>query len=67
MNASAAAIDELHFDLSKIVLTEFPREAFETNQGLGRLGAKRGYQRVQCGLAALIAGLPRSPQNLQRR
>jgi hypothetical protein len=36
-------------------------------QGLGRLGAKRGYQRVQCGFAALIAGLPRSPQNLQRR
>ena len=67
MDASAAAIDELHFDLSKIVLTEFPREAFETNQGLSRLGAKRGYQRVQCGFASLIAGLPRSPQNLQRR
>ena len=67
MDALAGPIDELHFDLSKIVLTEFPRQAFETNQGLGRLGAKRGYERLQCGFASLIACLPHSPQNLQRR
>jgi hypothetical protein len=31
MDPPAAARDELHFDFSKIVLTEFPREAFKTN------------------------------------
>src|SRR6266851_9902372 len=67
MDAPAAARDELHFDLSKIVLTEFPREAFETNQRLGRLRAQRGQQRVQSSLAPLIACLPHSSQNLQRR
>jgi hypothetical protein len=32
MDAPAGARDELHFDFSKIVLTELSREAFETNQ-----------------------------------
>ena len=40
---------------------------FETNRRLGRLRAQRGNQRVEGSLATLIAGLPHSPQNLQRR
>ncbi len=36
MDALAGAIDELHFDLSKIMLTELPGQTFETNQRLGR-------------------------------
>src|SRR5216684_4315833 len=62
-----APIDELHFDLSKIMLTELPGQTFETNQRLGRLRAERGHQRVEGSLASLIACFPNSPQNLQRR
>jgi hypothetical protein len=67
MDALAGTIDELHFDLSKIMLTELPGQTLETNQRLGRLRAQRGDQRVQGRLASLIACLPHSPQNLQRR
>src|SRR6266851_3276620 len=67
MDALAGAIDELHFDLSKIMLTELPGQTFETNQRLGRLRAERGHQRVEGSLASLIACFPNSPQNLQRR
>ena len=37
MDPLAGAIDELHFDLPKIMLTELPGQTFETNQRLGRL------------------------------
>ena len=67
MDALAGAIDELHFDLSKIMLTELPGQTLETNQRLGRLRAERGHQRVQRSLASLLACFPHSPQNLQRR
>src|SRR5271169_4221240 len=59
MDALAGAIDELHFALSKIMLTELPRETFKTNQGLGRLRAQRGHQRLECSLASPIARLAR--------
>ena len=67
MDALAGPIDELHFDLAKIMLTELPGQTFETNQRLGQMRAERGDQRVEGSLASLIAGLPDSPQNLQRR
>ena len=67
MHTPAGAIDERHFDLSKIMLTELPGQTFETNQRLGRLWAERGDQRVEGSLASLIACFPHSPQNLQRR
>jgi hypothetical protein len=69
MDALAGAIDELHFDLSKIMLTELPGQTFETNQRLGRLRAERGDQRVEGSLASLIAcfGLAaESPATLDR-
>ncbi len=61
MDALAGAIDELHFDLSKIMLTELPGQTFETNQRLGRLRAERGDQRVEGSLASLIACFPDIP------
>jgi hypothetical protein len=67
VDALAGPIDELHFDLSKIMLTEPPGQTFETNQLLGRVRAERGDQSVEGSLASLIDCLPDSPQNLQRR
>ena len=67
MDVLAGPIDELHFDLSKIMLTELPGQTFETNQRLGRVRAERGDQSVEGRLASLIDCLPDSPQNLQRR
>ena len=67
MDALARAIDELHFDLSEIMLAELPGQTLETNQRLRLLRAQRSHQRVQGSLASLIACLPHSPQNLQRR
>jgi hypothetical protein len=67
MDALAGTIEELHFHLPKIVLTELSREPFETNQWLRQLRTKGGYQRVERRLASLIARLPHSPQDLERR
>jgi hypothetical protein len=38
------AVDELHIDLPEVVLTEFSRQTFETDQRLNPLGTQRGDQ-----------------------
>src|ERR1700730_12166261 len=52
MDPLTGAIAELHFHLPKIVLTELSGKTFEAHQRLHPLRTKRGYQRVERGLAS---------------
>src|SRR6266478_3409832 len=66
MNPLAGAVAELHFYLPKIVLSELSGKTFEADQRLHRLDAERGHQRVQGGLASLVARFANPAKDLQR-
>ena len=66
MHLLTGTIEEVHFHLPKVMLTELSRQPLEPHQRLGGLGAKRTDQRVECSLASSVAVLPNSSQNLQR-
>ena len=61
MDAASGSVDELDSVLSEIVLAEFPRQSFETDQRLLRSRAKRSDQAVQGCLT------PRNPAARTRR
>ena len=67
VDATRRPIPKLHVHLPEVVLAEFPRQAFETHQGLDLPRPQGGHQAVKRALAPRVARLPHSPQNLHRR
>src|ERR1700730_18836826 len=55
-------IEKLDLHLPEVMLTKFPGQPLETNQGLAWLRSHRGHQGIQDGFASSIASLPHPPQ-----